>query len=253
MVKYVALGILLILPLGGCNQVLTETNDAAATDSEAVVIGIVDYDRVAAELGLSAQVSHAINARTQQYREQIEEFSQLKASEIEAKKTEYGESPTEEQVQELNQMSLIASQTLRGMQAEATKKMKNLQNDLHTKVRNRFAEPVKKVAKENGLQVVMSKNMFVVYTLPSADVTDDVIEILRAENAAAKSGAQPPSQPPAQVPPAGDTVPPAGGALPPVGNAAPPAGETTPPAETPAESKAESDAAPVSGDAGQDG
>lgn len=176
---------------GGCDQDKSsdaDTNAASGSNSAAEsapaaksTVGIVDLDEVAQELGLSSQFKQIVTSQQMQLQDQLNNVILSMRSNLESKNKEFGENPTDEQKNELQQLQALANQRIGNMQAQAQQQTGQLQQSLAEQIRAMIKGPLEKVAKQRGLSLVLVKQNNVFYSAEGIDITAAVISAARED------------------------------------------------------------------------
>ena len=140
-------------------------------------VAIIDLDAVASRLGRDAEMANTIKQRENSLNQQLINVKNTFESQLGEKQKDFGEELSDEQTQQLAQMQQQANLQLNQI---AQKAQANL-NQHRAQVINRFREETKavarKVAAEQGLSIVVTKNDNVIFTYNSAvDITNDVAD-----------------------------------------------------------------------------
>lgn len=194
------LGVMLALSgaamwLSGCGNQSGAPQAAAPKGGMAVV----DLDAIAQAVGQTQKIKDAVTLSTNAVNQQLLKLQEGYREQLAAKEKEFGETPTDEQKQELARLNALAGQQLgaakqRGQQAlsrYSQQAVAKVSTDLRAEIRPICQE----IAAKRGLGVVVPKNEgFLLSVDPGVDITAEVIEALKAK------GMMSPAVAPASVP-----------------------------------------------------
>jgi Skp family chaperone for outer membrane proteins len=194
-VHVVACSIAVLMLAGGCQKTRDSKPAVSAELSAAGSVAVIDLDAVAQQVGRNAEMAELLKQSETALNEQLQAAQKSYQDQIHAKREEYGERPTDEQLHQLAQLQRQANLNLNQARNQA-------ESDLRiqrTQLINRFREEVKPVARavaaERGLSIVVTKNDTVVFTYESSvDITAAVGEAL-AQAMAGGRGAEIAQQP----------------------------------------------------------
>lgn len=178
--------------LTGCG---TQFGGGASSSSRGG-LAVVDLDKVATETGKSIQMKEIFQLQENSVKQQLANAQISANSQLEEKKKDFGESPTEEQQKELAQFRLNATKVLGSLQNQAGSKLSQYRQDQIAKFRAEIKPIAQEVAAKRGLSVVIPKNEGLLLAVdPGVDITEDVIKAYREKKPA-------PTAAPAAVKPA---------------------------------------------------
>jgi Skp family chaperone for outer membrane proteins len=198
---------LLLATTIGCGQ-FTGGDKQAAMHGK---VAVIDLDSVARQLGYDNQMRTAI---AQQRASLVKQLGVIQASfneEITKKQSQFGANPSQEQTNQLRQQRATAVETLRQQDREAGKLLNQYQAQLVVQFRSAVKPAARAVAAEKGLSVILTKHDSLVFDYDTTvDITDAVVERIRAEQPAAPAPAPAPaaSAPPAPSDPRDPSQPP---------------------------------------------
>lgn len=158
----------------GCNR---SGGTAASASNANRGVAVIDLDEVAKRLGRDVVMQESLQQAAGTLNQQFAAIQASYESKFEETKSEVGEAPTDEQAQQLNalgqQLNLRLNQTRQVAQTKLSQHRLQLINLFREEVK-----PIaRQVAKERGLDVVVSKNDTVIFAFtPAADITEQVIE-----------------------------------------------------------------------------
>ena len=172
------LGLLLVATIG-CSK-FTGGDNATNTNGQGNV-AIIDLDMVAKQLGYDTQIAGAIQQQKSSLQKQLGVIKANFEQELTKTKNQIGESPTPEQAKQFQQSNLVANQKF----SQEAKKANLLLNRYSAQVIQQFRNTVKttarQVAADKGLSIILTKNDIVFDYDMAVDITDAVIERMRAE------------------------------------------------------------------------
>ncbi len=138
-------------------------------------VAIVNLDKVLKMTGADLEINNAIQDRETQIRNGLANFQQQLEDALNKKKTEFGETPSEDQKQELQafQSQLIAqNQQARN---QANQSLNNFQQELLESFQQQVSPISLEVAKEKGYAIVLGQNPSILAFDTTIDITDEVI------------------------------------------------------------------------------
>lgn len=177
-------------------------------------LAVVDLDKVAAETGKDIQMKEIFQVQESSVKQQLAKAQFSANSQLEEKKKDFGDTPTEEQKKELAQWRFNASNQLTQLQNQAGTKLSQYRQDQVAKFRTEIKPIAQEIAAKRGLSVVIPKNDGLLLAVdPGVDITDAVIKAYRekrpaptaapaaapAPSAAAKTPARQPAAAPART------------------------------------------------------
>lgn len=167
--------------IAGCDQ---------APAPQAPVTGrgaVIDLQKVAEGTAWKRKIEDEINQRRTQLTQELSASFETMKKKYEEEKAKYGEKPTEEQQQQLNQLALQAQQLQQRNQQTAAQILQRLQNDLNGEFLARVKPIAEELAKQRGYSVVHVSN-YILYSEPTVDITNDVITELNKSGTGVSTG-----------------------------------------------------------------
>lgn len=145
-------------------------------------IAVIDLDVVAKSIGRTQEINETWQVRKNALDQALQKLQASFNEQLAAKKTEFGEEPTEEQMKQLAAMQREATNKLvqagRKAQADLDQYRQQMIANFRAEVRP-FAQ---QVASDKGLGVVIPKNEgFLLSIDPAVDITADVISSYAAK------------------------------------------------------------------------
>ncbi len=161
-----------VLLIAGCDQM-----PGAGPDTL-----IVDLAAVAKATGKEQSMQDEAQIAREEMNAQLTESARNLEQQIEQERAKFGDTPTEEQQLQLQQMTQQAQQQFGQLQAEAQQKMQQNEINLVLEYREQVKPFAEKIARSRGASVVHLTDQSVFWLDPAVDITGEVIDALRAEN-----------------------------------------------------------------------
>ena len=156
-------------------------------------VAIIDLDQVAKSLGRDKEMANSIQQAQASLNQQLTTVQAEYQTQIEEKEKEYGEAPTEDQNLQLATLNQQAAVNLNAVRQKAQTMLTNHNRQVLGSFREQVKPLANQVADEKGLSIVITKNDAVVFVYKNAvDITDEVVNLMRAKGLASS----PPSTPP---------------------------------------------------------
>jgi Skp family chaperone for outer membrane proteins len=175
-----AVGCLLAACLGGCNRLEQPSTANRQPQDVLGTVAIIDLDVVAQKLGRDKTMSEAIQQHEAALNQQLANIKVSYEKEISEKQNQFGQSPSQEQVQLLSNMGRQASANLTQVQQKAKNDLSQHRAQLVQQFRDEVKPIARQVASDKGLSIIVTKNETVVFDFTSAvDITEDVIRKTR--------------------------------------------------------------------------
>ena len=165
-----------VITAAACKDSVGQSNPTPVVSQ----IGVVDLDAVAKALGRDQVIAQKLQSTQEELRGQIESAKNQFQTQIEQKKDEYGEEMSEEEQQQLARMTLQANQRLQQAAAEANRQTTAARMNLIREFRDEAQPFIERIAGEQNLKVVFVKSEAVMYVDPTVEITDRVIELMKA-------------------------------------------------------------------------
>ncbi len=148
-------------------------------------LAVVDLDKVAAETGKSIQMKEGFELQENSVKQQLTDAQFSLNSQLEERKKELGETPTDQQQKEFAQLRSKASNALGSLQNQAGTKLNQYRQDQIAKFRTEIKPLAQEIALKRGLSVVIPKNDGLLLAVdPGVDITEDVIKAYREQRPA---------------------------------------------------------------------
>jgi len=170
-------------------------------------LAVIDLDVVAKSIGRTQEINESWQVRKNALDQALQKLQANFNDQLTAKKTEFGEEPTEEQQKQLANMRQDAANKLvqasRTAQGDLEKFRQKMVADFRTEMRP-YAQ---QVAASKGMGIVIPKNEgFLLSVDPGVDITADVIAAYSAKAPSAKPAAAPASAPAKSLTPSSSTT-----------------------------------------------
>lgn len=183
----------------GCGQ-QSGGSSASATKGG---LAVIDLDVVAKAVGRTREMNDALKLKQNSFDQALQRAKADFTKQIADKKAEFGETPTEEQQQQLVQMERTANTQLLQGARKAQVALDEYRQQLVAEFRAEIKPTASQVAAEKGLGVVIPKNEgFLLAVDPGVDITADVIKAHQVARPAQAAAAAPaPANPAPPMPP----------------------------------------------------
>jgi len=170
-----------VLVLTGCEPLEKLLGKASAGSSPQVVavstFAVLDLNEVATRIGRSAELQNALTAREQSLEQQLVQLQSNYQQKVDAKRTELGEKPTPEQVEELTKLASGLNTEFLRARATAQQALGNEQAAMVRQFREEVLPVAAEIAAERGLTTILTKNEIVLFAWdPASDITEEVIK-----------------------------------------------------------------------------
>ena len=180
--KQIAFSVLfLALPLfAGCTQSGQPAEATASAGKSG--IAIIDLDKIAHELGSDKQIATAIKQRESALNSKLTEVAQAYSAALQKQKEELESAETQDGgAVQLASYEKQAVQKLNSVKSQAQQNLALHRSQLINKFREAVRPAARKVARDRGLNVIVTKQDSLVYDFePECDITDEVVQVLRA-------------------------------------------------------------------------
>lgn len=185
---------LLTFGLVGCGMSLP--TGTASTSSTKGGIAVIDLDVIAKSVGRDHDIEEAVKARLNGMRQEIGRVAQSYQEQLEAKRKEYGDTPTDEQQNEIRRMQVLAQNNLAKLDREATLKLEQFKVEMIARFRTDVRPIAQEVASARGLSVVIPKNENLLLSVdPGVDITADVLKAVQSRSNKTAAAPAPPVNP----------------------------------------------------------
>jgi Skp family chaperone for outer membrane proteins len=165
--------------VAGCNQTLPPTPAVAeSTKTNAPQVNggvaVIDIEAISERLGLSKE----LQVRIQGHQQHLEAFERAKQGQIVEMQKKLGEKPTEEQIKEFRKADMEGGAEIQRARAKAQQQFNEYRNYIVNVLDLTLKDPVDKVMKQRGLTIVLHARQGVYRRADSADITQEVLDIL---------------------------------------------------------------------------
>lgn len=174
--------------LVGCQD--ENTNIAANSGG----VAVVDLDEIANRLGRDVEIAKAVEQREATYQQQLRELEDKFRQELESRRSQLAEQPTEDELRNLAAVKKNLDAKLTDAHVSARRELARYRQQLIGRLRDEIKPIARQAALERGFHVVVTKNDAVVFSVePEAFITDAVVSRLTAQ---AGVGSGPQNAPP---------------------------------------------------------
>lgn len=175
----------------GCNQ-LNQPAQTTADAEPSAGIAIIDLDEVARQLGSDKQIVNSLKQRQQQLKNQLVELAENYRAEFNKQK-EVVEAQAEDNsgTVQLASFEQQVNQKFNSARVQADQVLSQHKLNLVNKFRDAVRPAARKVAHERGCAVIVTKQDSLYDYDPECDITNEVVQVLRASAAAKKTAAKP--------------------------------------------------------------
>lgn len=161
-------------------------------------LAVIDLDQVAKEIGRNTEINDSWQVRKNALDQALLKLQNNFNEQIQAKKAEFGETPTDEQKQQLANMQRDGQNKLVQAGRKAQADLEQYRQQMVARFRDEVRPYAKKVAADKGLAIVIPKNEgFLLSIDPAVDITNDVIAAYTTQKPAPTAAPQPAMTPPA--------------------------------------------------------
>ena len=150
---------------------------------------IVDLGAIAKATGQEQMMQNQAQMAREELNAQLVESAANLEQQIEEQRVSFGDSPTQEQQQQLQQLTVQAQQQYGQLQAQAQQEMQQHEINLVKEFREQVKPFAEKIARSRKASVVLLTGQAVFWLDPAVDITGEVIAALRAEGTFAETGA----------------------------------------------------------------
>ncbi|CAK9037521.1 Outer membrane protein (OmpH-like) [Durusdinium trenchii] len=177
----------------GCNQMVQPAPTATTTDSSAG-IAIIDLDEVARQLGSDKQIVNSIKQRQAALNGKLVELAQNYTTEFNKQKEVIEAQPeSNEGAVQLASYEKQVNQRFNTAKAQARQNLTQHRSKLIQQFRDAVRPAARKVADDRGLSIIVTKHDNFYDYDAECDITQEVVEVLRASAAAKKTAAAKPA------------------------------------------------------------
>jgi len=166
-----AIGVATALLLTGCDRL-----PGAGPD-----VLIVDLSGIAKATGQEEAMQQQAQTSREKLNERLGEMVRNLEQQLADERTRFGDTPTEEQQQQLQQMTQGAQQQYEQFQADAQQQAQQYEINLVLEFRESVMPFAEKIARARGAHVVMLSDQSVFWLDPAVNITAEIITALSAE------------------------------------------------------------------------
>jgi len=141
---------------------------------------IVDLDAVAKATGRQEVMQKELEFANLRLTEQLELVASKLEETVADEKDKLGKSPSKEQQKQLESLALQAQQQLVNSKNLAVQQSTEFRSDLILQFRKEVAGIAQEIAQKAGSKLVLVSNYETLWFDPAADITDEVISVMRA-------------------------------------------------------------------------
>ncbi len=165
---------------------------------------IVDLGAVAKATGQEEAMQTKAQSAREDLNARLVESAQNLEKQIREERDKAGDSPTQEQEVQLQQMALQAQQQYSRIQADAQQQAQQFENNLVLEFREQVKPFAEKMARSHGASVILLADQSVFWLEPTIDMTDELIAELLEGHIFSDTGAGQTPVEPAAVEPTAD-------------------------------------------------
>lgn len=163
-----SLGLAAVLLLSGCEK--------QPDPSPHGTLAILDLDAVAKRLGRDVAITGELKSENDALIEKLTKSRDELQEKFDSSKQSVGDKPTEEQAQQLAQLSQSMNSQLQSKQQEAREALNTKQVALVQKFREEVKPVAQKIAAKKGMHTVLLRSELTVLSSdPAVEITDDVV------------------------------------------------------------------------------
>jgi len=141
---------------------------------------VVDLDAIAKATGQSEHMQKELEFANLKLTEQLKLVASQLEVKVADKKEKLSKSPTDAELKELQDYALNAQQQLANTKNIAIQQSTDFRSDLILRFRSNVREIAGEIALNSGAKLILLSNYETIWFDPSADITDEVIAIMRA-------------------------------------------------------------------------
>lgn len=184
---------------GVCSAFLLAGCDPAALQGGPEV-AVIDLAAVAKATGQEEEIRVKAEEARNELTAQLQQLAVNLEEQLQAERDKMGASPSEDDAQRLQAMSIQAQQQVNSAQAQAQNQAALVEQQLVNEYRAKVEPLAREIANELGASIVVTADANVVWFDPAVDITDEVIAAWRALPAE-----EPPVEPAVETEPAEQT------------------------------------------------
>ncbi len=170
----------------------TPKTESASKSQQTGGVAVLDMDEVALHMGQVEVITNNVQRREQFYDQELAKLKQDYRDQVSREQANLGVQPDSAQIAQLRQQ---LDTQFQGEVRGARGAVQTYQTQMVNEFRDLVRPIAQQVATDQGLSIVISKNDLLFTFDDSVDITDEVIERLKAEPVAETATAAPPAQP----------------------------------------------------------
>ncbi len=172
---------LLLVAMAGCD--FKRGEHATSDDGVQGTVAVIGLSAIFKEFGRDEQIKAALEQHGALLKKQLDDLKAKYEQDLAQQKEKIGATPTQEQKQYLDDSERRAALHLNQEKQKANLSLNKYRTQLIRDFRNKIKPVASKVAGERGLSIIIMKNEDLVFDYEtSVDITDTVIERMRAES-----------------------------------------------------------------------
>ncbi len=186
-----ALGFCLVVLATGCYQSPNLGSQAPTADAG---IAIIDLDEIARQLGSDKQIVSAIKQRQAALNTKLTELAQSYSDELNKQK-EAIEAKSQDSAVQLASYQQQVNQSFSTAKAQAQQNLSQHRSQLVQQFKDAVRPAARRVAERRGFNVIVTKQDSLLYEYDADhDITDEVIQVLRASSTPKTASQQAPAK-----------------------------------------------------------
>ncbi|MBL4702656.1 MAG: OmpH family outer membrane protein [Phycisphaeraceae bacterium] len=142
-------------------------------------VAIVDMQQIARAVGFDQALNQQLTQFNQQVGQRLQQLQSSIRSQLELKQKELGQKPTRDQLAEFQKLSAQLDNQYRQELSKAQQESDQFHTTLVGQFRQKVDPIIQSVAKDHGLDIVISLSESIVMVSPEADITADVLTWLK--------------------------------------------------------------------------
>jgi len=159
-------------------------------------LAVLDLDVIAKSIGRTSQIEETLTTQQNGLKLQLQKVQVEFSRQIDEKKKEFGEAPTEEQQKELAGLNRDAINKFAQLNRQAETALARSKAKMIADLRNEIRPVAQDVAASKGLSIVIPKNEgFLLSVDPGVDITADVLRAYQTKRPAPTAAVAAPAQP----------------------------------------------------------
>jgi Skp family chaperone for outer membrane proteins len=153
----------------------------AACGQKGSNVAVMDLGAILKASGQDEVIRVKAEAARNELQAQLQQVAANLDQQLAAEAEKVGDNPTAEQEQQLQQMNMNARNQLMQMQQQAQQQANQLELSLFEEFKNSIGTLTEQIAKDKGANVILAQDNYLFWFDPAADITDEVIAALRAQ------------------------------------------------------------------------